>query len=68
MLAARSAALQTRLGEFRVVSNRFISQQSFKPDGKRHEPCDPGNGEVSRFDTHVILVLADPCQRELPAR
>src|ERR1035437_7057580 len=30
-------------GKFRVVANRSIGQQSFKPDSQGHEPGDSGN-------------------------
>jgi hypothetical protein len=33
----------TATSQFCVVANRSIPQQSFKPDGQRHEPGDPGN-------------------------
>ena len=36
-------------GQFGIVPNRFLPQQSVKPDGECHEPGDPGNGAASRF-------------------
>src|ERR1700722_1632266 len=30
-------------GQFRIIPNLFLSQQSLKPDGQSHEPGDSGN-------------------------
>jgi len=50
-------------GEFRIIPNLFLSQQSLKPDGQCHEPSDSGSRVTNhywlRFDRANIECVCD---------